>query len=100
ERIRQKLSLDTNILAGPKEMELKGAKLMEQGAPCFIFTFNMQQVNCLRDGEGEILEGAVDDIRNVCYAMAVTRHPNLENLELEYPWQVSELAILWNQPCF
>jgi len=100
ERKRQKLSLDTKILAGPKEVELKGAKLMEQGPPCFIWTFTMQQVNCLRDHTGEIIEGAVDDIRTVCYAMAVTRHPDTEQPGLEYPWQISELAILWNQPCF
>lgn len=99
-RKQQKLSLDTAILAGPKELELKGAKLMEQGAPCFIWTFTMQQVNCLRNSAGEIIEGAVDDIRTVCYAMVITRHPELEKSELEYPWQVSELAILWNQPCF
>jgi len=99
-RIQQKLSLDTSILAGPKEFELKGAKLMEKGAPCFIWTFNTQQVNCLRDVEGEIIEGAVDDIRTVHYAIAVTRHPNLEEVDLEYPWQVSELAILGNQPCW
>jgi len=99
-RKQQKLNLDTSILAGPKEVELKGAKLMDKGPPCFIWTFNMQQVNCLRDHQGEIIEGAVDDIRTVCYAMAVTRHPNLDKPELEYPWQISELAILWNQPCF
>eukprot|EP00418_Pyrodinium_bahamense_P086409 CAMPEP_0179060078 /NCGR_PEP_ID=MMETSP0796-20121207/25680_1 /TAXON_ID=73915 /ORGANISM="Pyrodinium bahamense, Strain pbaha01" /LENGTH=412 /DNA_ID=CAMNT_0020756849 /DNA_START=174 /DNA_END=1413 /DNA_ORIENTATION=+ len=99
-RIQQKLTLDTAILAGPKEFELKGAKLMEKSAPCFIWTFNTQQVNCLRDSEGEIIEGAVDDIRTVHYAMAVTRHPELEKLDLEYPWQVSELAILGNQPCW
>lgn len=100
ERVRQKMTLDTTILSGPREVELKGAKLMEQGAPCFIWTFNMQQVNCLRDAEGEIIEGGIDDIRTVCYAMAITRHPELEKMDLEYPWQVSELAILWNQPCF
>lgn len=100
ERKKLQMTLDTKILSGPREVELKGAKLMEQGAPCFIWTFNMQQVNCLRDKEGEIIEGAVDDIRTVCYAMAVTRHPQLDKLDLEYPWQVSELAILWNQPCF
>ncbi|CAL1127346.1 unnamed protein product [Cladocopium goreaui] len=98
ERKKLQMTLDTKILSGPREVELKGAKLMEQGAPCFIWTFNMQQVNCLRDKEGEIIEGAVDDIRTVCYAMAVTRHPQLDKLDLEYPWQVSELAILWNQP--
>ena len=83
----------------PTEVELKGAKLKEQGAPCFIWTLNVQQVNCLRDSEGEIIEGAVDDIRTACYAMAITRHPELDKLNLEYPWQVSELANLWNQPC-
>jgi mitochondrial import inner membrane translocase subunit TIM44 len=98
ERRRQKLTLDTAILAGPRELELKGAKLMEQGAPCFIWTFSMQQVNCLRDANGEVVEGAVDDIRSVMYAMAVTRNPNLDKLDLEYPWQVAELAILFNQP--
>eukprot|EP00913_Durusdinium_trenchii_P026512 g24873.t1 len=76
ERKKQQMSLDSKILAGPREalnlqrsvlkfhrfpspaeVELKGAKLMEQGAPCFIWTFNMQQVNCLRDSDGEIIEG-------------------------------------------
>jgi len=98
-RKQNKMTLDTNILAGPKEVELKGAQRMDKGAPCFIWTFNTQQVNCLRDREGEIIEGAVDDIRTVFYAMAVTRHPELEKT-LEYPWQVSELAIVGNQPCW
>merc|ERR1712060_207315 len=92
-RLQQKLMLDTAILDGPTDIELKGAKLMEKGAPCFIWTFNMQQVNCLRNSEGEIIEGAVDDIRTVCYAMAVTKHPDIDvKLDLQYPWQISELA--------
>jgi import inner membrane translocase subunit TIM44 len=99
-RRQQKFTLDTGILAGPNELELKGAKLMENGPPCFIWTFNTQQVNCLRDSSGEIVEGDVDDIRTVHYAMAVTKHPNLDEADLEYPWQVSELAILGNQPCW
>lgn len=100
-RKTQKLSLDTNILAGPREVTLVSAKLMDKGSPVFIWTFHMQQVNCLRDKAGEIIEGAVDDIRTVCYALAVMKHPELEKTDgLEYPWQVSELAILWNQPCF
>ncbi|CAE7247510.1 NRT2.5 [Symbiodinium sp. CCMP2592] len=32
--------------------------------------------------------------------LATAVNPKLEELDLEYPWQVSELAILWNQPCF
>eukprot|EP00927_Polykrikos_kofoidii_P056617 TRINITY_DN50714_c0_g1_i1.p1 TRINITY_DN50714_c0_g1~~TRINITY_DN50714_c0_g1_i1.p1 ORF type:complete len:411 (-),score=84.74 TRINITY_DN50714_c0_g1_i1:274-1506(-) len=99
-RMQQKLSLDPNILAGPTEVELKGAKLMDKGPPCFIWTFTMQQINCLRDRNNEIIEGAVDDIRTVCYALAVTRHPDLSIPSLEHPWQISELAILWNQQSF
>jgi len=98
-RKTSKMSLDTAILAGPKEVELKGAQRMDKGPPCFIWTFQTQQVNCLRDREGEIIEGAVDDIRTVYYAMAVTRHPELEKT-LEYPWQVTEMAIVGNQPCW
>lgn len=94
-----KMTLDTNVLSGPKEVELKGAQRMDKGPPCFIWTFNTQQVNCLRDREGEIIEGAVDDIRTVYYAMAVQRHPDLEKT-LEYPWQVTEMAIVGNQPCW
>jgi len=93
------MTLDANILAAPKEVELKGAQRMDKGPPCFIWTFNTQQVNCLRDSAGEIIEGAVDDIRTVYYAMAVTRHPELEKT-LEYPWQVTEMAIVGNQPCW
>mmetsp|Transcript_85378 Transcript_85378/g.178403 ORF Transcript_85378/g.178403 Transcript_85378/m.178403 type:complete len:445 (-) Transcript_85378:63-1397(-) len=101
ERLKQKLSLDPDILAGPREMQLVSAKLNDKAPPSFIWTFQMQQVNCLRDAEGEVVEGAVDDIRTVCYAMVVNRHPEVETvLDLEYPWQITELAILWNQPCF
>jgi len=98
-RRTNKMTLDANILAGPKEVELKGAQRMDKGPPCFIWTFNTQQVNCLRDSAGDIIEGAVDDIRTVYYAMAVTRHPELEKT-LEYPWQVTEMAIVGNQPCW
>eukprot|EP00812_Abedinium_dasypus_P006889 NODE_1873_length_1045_cov_299.013131.p2 GENE.NODE_1873_length_1045_cov_299.013131~~NODE_1873_length_1045_cov_299.013131.p2 ORF type:complete len:154 (+),score=52.33 NODE_1873_length_1045_cov_299.013131:31-462(+) len=96
-RQEQKLTLDCNILAGPKEVELKTAMIMPKGPPTFVWTFNTQQINCLRDKDDKIIEGAVDDIRTVFYAMAVTKHPQLDTEGLEYPWQVSELAIIGNQ---
>lgn len=100
-RLEQKLTLDPAILMGPAELQLISAKLNDKGPPSFIYTFLMQQVNCLRDADGEVVEGAIDDIRSVCYAMAVNRHPEVDkDLELQFPWQVSELAILWNQKSF
>merc|ERR1719162_1495760 len=71
------MTLDTHILAGPKDVELKGAKLMEQGAPCFIWTFNMQQVNCLRDRDGEIIEGANKDYWSMRKCNQITAIRNL-----------------------
>lgn len=99
-RKQQKLSLDTSILAGPKELELKACQRVEKGPPLFVWMFNMQQVNCLRDANDDIVEGAVDDIRNVHYAMVVTRHPEPDTVGLQYPWQISELAIVGNFPCW
>lgn len=96
-RKKQKVALDSTVLAGPQEFELKGAKLMDQGPPLFIWTFHCQQINCLRDKDGEVVEGDIDDIRQVYYAMLVTRHPDLDNLHLMYPWQIVELAIVGNQ---
>lgn len=105
EREKQKCYLDSDILMGPCEVELKGARSLDSTAPSFIWTFQCQQINCLRDSKDEVIEGAVDDIRTVYYAMAITRHPAIdedpeEALNLEYPWQVSELAIVGNQQCW
>ena len=107
-RRKQKLELDTNILAGPSDFELKAAKsgtLGEDAAgsasPLFVFTFNAQQINCLRDADGNVVEGAVDDIRQLFYAIALQRNPKANTSSaLEFPWQIQEIAILGNQPCW
>jgi import inner membrane translocase subunit TIM44 len=107
-RRKQGLCLDTNVLSGPSEFELKAAKSSSAGesaagasSPLFVFTFNCQQINCLRDSEGSVVEGAVDDIRQLFYAIAVQRHPKAtSSSELEFPWQIQDIAILGNQPCW
>ncbi|KAF4676092.1 Mitochondrial import inner membrane translocase subunit TIM44 [Perkinsus chesapeaki] len=100
-RKNQRLSLDPTILQGPEDLELKGAKSGgEVDSPCFIFTFSTQQINCLRNEKGEVVEGAIDDIRQVFYALAVQRHPEPNTVGLKFPWRVQEIAILGNQPCW
>lgn len=107
-REKQKLKLDTNVLSGPSEFELKAAKSGSLGeaaagtaSPLFVFTFNCQQINCLRDQDGNVVEGAVDDIRQLFYAIAVQRNPKANSsTSLEFPWQIQEIAILGNQPCW
>ncbi|KAF4688487.1 Mitochondrial import inner membrane translocase subunit TIM44 [Perkinsus olseni] len=100
-RKNQKLSLDPTILQGPEDLELKGAKSGgEVDSPCFIFTFSTQQINCLRNEKDEVVEGAIDDIRQVFYAMAVQKHPEPNTPGLKFPWRMQEIAILGNQPCW
>lgn len=103
QREKLKCYLDTDILLGPTEVSCIAAKTMDESAPSFVFTFQTQQVNCLRNKiTHDVIEGAVDDIRTVFYAIALTRHPALDEdedvaMNLEYPWQIRELAIVGNQ---
>ncbi|CDR94253.1 mitochondrial inner membrane translocase subunit TIM44, putative [Babesia bigemina] len=99
ERSLQKLELDHNILI-LKDVELKGGITMPGSDPWFIFNFTTQQINCLRDYHGNVVAGEVDDIREVVYSMALSRHPDLSQDALEYPYMVHEMAIVGNRPCW
>ncbi|XP_953823.1 mitochondrial inner membrane subunit, putative [Theileria annulata] len=96
ERNLQKLVLDPSILI-LKNVELKGGMKVKEGDPWLIFNFTTQQINCLRDTKGKVCAGncdviyyvlgQIDDIREVVYSIAISRHPNpFENLE--YPYMV------------
>ncbi|EEA07177.1 Tim44-like domain-containing protein [Cryptosporidium muris RN66] len=105
ERRSMKLKLDPTLLL-IRNVDLKGAKRWNVNSndsneynnfnsyPWFIFTFSTQQINCLRDYEGKVVSGSVDDIREVVYSMAITRHPNPSIKGLEYPYLISEIAII------
>jgi hypothetical protein len=68
--------MDTNIL-DISDVELTAGRLLED-APVLIVTFSAQQINCLRDNAGIVIEGAVDDIRAVYYVWAFVREVELE----------------------
>ncbi|CDU18021.1 mitochondrial import inner membrane translocase subunit TIM44, putative, partial [Plasmodium yoelii] len=97
ERKKKKLFLDTNVLIY-KNHELKGAQRMEESSPWFIFTFHTQQINCLKNKDDEIIEGKIDDIREVVYTIALSKHPEPETEGLLYPYIVREFAIIGNTP--
>ncbi|ANQ08453.1 Mitochondrial import inner membrane translocase [Plasmodium coatneyi] len=97
ERKKKKVYLDTNVLIY-KNHELKGAQRMEESSPWFIFTFHTQQINCLKNANDEIIEGNIDDIREVVYTIALSKHPEPEREGLLYPYIVREFAIIGNTP--
>eukprot|EP01068_Selenidium_serpulae_P011164 Selendium_serpulae@DN5611_c0_g1_i2.p1 len=95
ERELLKLTLDPTVLL-LRNVELQGITRMEDGFPWFIFTFSAQQINCMRNAAGKVVLGAIDDIREVIYSIAVSKHPDPESADLQYPWIVNEMAILGN----
>ncbi|ETW33219.1 hypothetical protein PFTANZ_06063 [Plasmodium falciparum Tanzania (2000708)] len=97
EKKKKKVFLDTNVLIY-KNHELKGAQRMEESSPWFIFTFHTQQINCLKNKNDEIIEGKIDDIREVVYTIALSKHPEPEKEGLLYPYIVREFAIIGNTP--
>ena len=47
ERKKLGLAMDSTILDGPSEVFIQGATLLDGNEPCFIMTFNVQQINCV-----------------------------------------------------
>ena len=56
------------------EMELVEVRMME-GEPLVVCQFSCQQINCVRNKLGEVVDGAEDDIQAVHYLWAVQLSP-------------------------
>ena len=76
ERDTEGVVMDTNIL-DVSDVELTAGRVLED-SPVLIVTFNTQQINCLRDRGGNVVEGSEDDIRAVYYAWAFVREAEYE----------------------
>lgn len=79
EREAEGIVMDTNILF-IGDVELSAGRLLED-SPVLIITFTTQQINCLRDRAGNIVEGKEDDIRAVYYAWAFVREAEFEEMQ-------------------
>ncbi|SOV23332.1 mitochondrial import inner membrane translocase subunit TIM44, putative [Plasmodium sp. DRC-Itaito] len=95
ERKKKKVFLDTNVLIY-KNHELKGAQRMEESSPWLyiVHIYFSHTTNQLP----EIIEGKIDDIREVVYTIALSKHPEPEKEGLLYPYIVREFAIIGNTP--
>jgi import inner membrane translocase subunit TIM44 len=101
-RIAQQWFMDRRIL-DLSSVELVGMRLVNE-EPTAVVQFQTQQVNCVRDAGGRIVEGAEDDIRAVYYMMALQQHlpvdPKADVTEEQIDtrpsverWVVTEVAI-------
>lgn len=77
ERDAEGIMMDTNIL-DIADVELTAGKVLED-SPVLIVSFNTQQINCLRNLTGDVIEGREDDIRAVYYAWAFVKESEFED---------------------
>lgn len=76
ERAASGFVMDRSVL-DVGDVELSSARFLGE-TPVLIVTFTAQQVNCVYDAKGVVVEGAVDDIRAVYYAWALVQEEEEE----------------------
>ena len=73
-----------------RDVDLLMAKQMEQG-PVLIFSFQVQQIELLKDKWGKVVEGGEDNIQNVTYVWAMCRDQTI--LDHNSAWRVLEFQM-------
>lgn len=87
----QGIFLDNEILH-ISDVEIKETKLLGN-APIIIINFQTQQIHCARNKDGNIIEGARDDIHTVFYAWAMQQESPEETNRGEFHtrWKLREM---------
>jgi mitochondrial import inner membrane translocase subunit TIM44 len=80
--------LDSKIL-DIENVDLAMGKVMEQG-PVLIVTFQAQQIMCVRDKKGSIVEGDPEKVMRVNYVWVLCRDQN--DLNPRSAWRLMELS--------
>jgi len=86
----------------PRILDLSDVELMEvrmmENEPLVVLTFSCQQINCVRDKTGKIVEGGQDDIQSVHYLWAMQlgdkKFTTEDGREYSKPtWELRELVL-------
>lgn len=81
--------MDSQVL-DVSDVEVVEVKVHE-GLPLVVVQFQVQQINCVRDRSGRIVEGAADDIQSVYYVWAVEQQFEPETFTAK--WMLCEMAV-------
>ena len=76
-------------LADIDSINLHTGKMMEQG-PVLVLTFNSQQVMCVKDREGKVVEGSEDKVMRITYVWALCRDQT--ELDPRAAWRLLDLS--------
>jgi chemotaxis protein histidine kinase CheA len=100
-----KATVKDNKLAGkipdPAILDLRGVELLasrvlQRAPPILVVKFNAQQLDCIRNNKGEVIEGSDDQVTNNFYYAAMQRNWDEEAEELR--WHVLEFQIIGKLP--
>lgn len=80
--------LDSKVL-DIDSVDLAMGKMMEQG-PVLVITFNSQQIMCVRDREGKVVEGSADKVMRVTYVWVLCRDQT--ELDPRAAWRLLDLS--------
>ena len=81
---------DTTILS-IGEIHLAAARVVDKMGPLVVVQFMVQQINCLYDNKGNVVEGKDDEIVGVFYIFAITKE--YVESDAAYKWKIKEFAI-------
>ncbi|XP_017143076.1 mitochondrial import inner membrane translocase subunit TIM44 isoform X2 [Drosophila miranda] len=82
------LYLDSKIL-DIEDIDLAMGKVMDQG-PVLIITFQAQQIMCVRDSKGKVVEGDPEKVMRVAYVWVLCR--DREELNPKAAWRLLEIS--------
>jgi len=70
-------------------LDLVMGKILEQG-PVLVITFNSQQIMCVKDRSGKVVEGSEDKVMRVAYVWVLCRDQT--ELDPRAAWRLLELS--------
>lgn len=70
-------------------IDLAMGKMMDQG-PVLVITFNSQQIQCVRDSKGTVVEGDPDKVMRLTYAWVLCRDQN--EVDPKAAWRLLEMS--------
>lgn len=72
-----------------KDVDLSMGKMMEQG-PVLVISFQSQQIMCLRDSKGNVIEGDPEKVLRVTYVWVLCR--DMTELDPKAAWRLLDLS--------
>ena len=90
-RKQEGLNYEESKVLDCERCEILAAQVDDQRAPILVAQFMTQQINCVRNREGDIVEGGPSDIRAYFYVMAFQR--NYDEKEAALSWRVIDFQL-------